>query len=296
MGPGRDCDRDAIDPTDFSFRINGPPPVDGTGGHPLTTPMQLATRHPLSTGAAVLALAGALVLAAPGRGQAVAHGQLVQPGQYDAVVRLDVPTIPVTGGGTRASWCTATFLSPQWLISAGHCFHDLAGTPVSGPVPYRAFVVALRADGTSARLAVTPDRVVQAPGGRDIALLHLKAPLANAPTVGFASTLPPVGKTLRLVGWGRTDPTQTRPVSRPRTGLVTVTRRVLPSVFVRGRSPQADTSACLWDSGAPYLDVTTPARPLVATVESGGPTCPHAQEETTTAVSPVAAWITRTIA
>lgn len=279
--------------------------LTGAAGRPLTDPMLTATgttartqsrRRFAAAAASAVALATALLLAAPGRGEAVAHGQLVNPGQYDAVVRLDFPRIPVAGGGTRASWCTGTFLTPQWLISAGHCFHDLAGTPVTGPVPYAAFVVALKPDGTSARLAVTPDRVVQAPGGRDIALLHLKAPLANAPTVGFATTLPPVGKALRLVGWGRTAPTQTRPVSRPRTGAVSVTRRALPSVFVRGLSPAADTSACLWDSGAPYLDTSTPARPLVALVESGGPTCPHAQEETTTAVSPVAAWIRTTTA
>lgn len=242
----------------------------------------------------VLALAGALLLAAPGRGRAVAHGQYTQPGPYDAVVRLDFPAIPVSGGGTRASWCTATFLTTQWLVTAGHCFRSLAGTRVSGPVPYRTFVVALKADGTSARLAVTPDRVAQAPDGRDVALLHLKAPLATARTAGVATAVPPVGTVLRLVGWGRTDATQTGPVSRPRSGLVTVTRRAAPSVFVRGRYPQADTSACLWDSGAPYLDLTDPARPKVATVESGGPTCPHSREETTTAVAPLAAWITRT--
>jgi hypothetical protein len=269
----------------------------GTSASPPVRPSVGAPgRRRTAAAGAALALAAGLLLAAPGRGEAVAHGQLVNPGQYDAVVRLDFPTIPVAGGGTRASWCTGTFLTPQWLISAGHCFHDVAGRPVSGALPYATFVVALKADGTSARLAVTPDRVVQAPDGRDIALLHLRAAPAGARTVGFATTVPPVGRVLRLVGWGRTAPTQTRPVSRPRTGLVTVTRRVSPSVFVRGRSPQADTSACLWDSGAPYLDLTTPTRPLVASVEKGGPTCPHSQEETTTAVAPVAAWITTTTA
>jgi hypothetical protein len=61
-------------------------------------------------------------------------------------------------------------------------------------------------------------------------------------------------------------------------------------VLVTGYSPSRDTSACLYDSGAPYVRSVSGVLRLVS-VESTGPNCPHSLNETTSRVDVVGAWI-----
>jgi hypothetical protein len=63
------------------------------------------------------------------------------------------------------------------------------------------------------------------------------------------------------------------------------------TVLVRGYSPAADTSACLYDSGAPYFTTAPGAAPRLTSVESTGPDCPHSLSETTSRVDVVVPWI-----
>jgi hypothetical protein len=60
---------------------------------------------------------------------------------------------------------------------------------------------------------------------------------------------------------------------------------------VAGYSPHADTSACAYDSGAPYFVVPKTGPSVLVSVESNGPTCPHTGPETTSRVDTVAPWI-----
>jgi hypothetical protein len=46
------------------------------------------------------------------------------------------------------------------------------------------------------------------------------------------------------------------------------------TVNVVGYAPSADTSACLYDSGAPYFSTPSGTAPLLVSVESNGPDCP----------------------
>jgi hypothetical protein len=62
-------------------------------------------------------------------------------------------------------------------------------------------------------------------------------------------------------------------------------------VLVRGYSPAADTSACLYDSGAPYFSAPPGAAPRLVSVENTGPNCPHAQSETTARIDVLVSWI-----
>jgi hypothetical protein len=62
-------------------------------------------------------------------------------------------------------------------------------------------------------------------------------------------------------------------------------------VLVAGYSPRADTSACAYDSGAPYFTVPRAALPVLVSVESNGPDCPHTGPETTSRVDTVVPWI-----
>ncbi|WP_242624137.1 hypothetical protein [Micromonospora kangleipakensis] len=64
--------------------------------------------------------------------------------------------------------------------------------------------------------------------------------------------------------------------------------------MVVGYALEADTSACLWDSGAPYFRENTNGTQTLVSVESDGPPCPHSQQETTARVDRIADWIQQT--
>src|SRR5664279_4168013 len=84
---------------------------------------------------AIAAVLAAGVLAAT-PAAAVADGTLVSLGQYPFAVRLTMTHIPRPNGTFYNSACSAALISPTWIITAGHCFHDINRVPVSGPVPY----------------------------------------------------------------------------------------------------------------------------------------------------------------
>ncbi|WP_446210445.1 hypothetical protein [Micromonospora sp. IBSANI012] len=63
-----------------------------------------------------------------------------------------------------------------------------------------------------------------------------------------------------------------------------------------GYAPAADTSACLWDSGAPYFRENADGTQTLVSIESDGPACPHSQGETTQRVDRLADWIRQTTA
>src|SRR4051812_30185560 len=67
---------------------------------------------------------------------AVAHGTPAAAGQHPYAVRLVMTNIPRPDGTTYTSACSAALISPTWIVTAGHCFHDVNRTRVSGPAPY----------------------------------------------------------------------------------------------------------------------------------------------------------------
>ncbi len=60
---------------------------------------------------------------------------------------------------------------------------------------------------------------------------------------------------------------------------------------VVGYFPAPDTSACLYDSGAPYFTTPTGGVPVLVSTESTGPNCPHTTPETTARVDINTSWI-----
>ena len=244
----------------------------------------------------VAAVTSAAIVWSTGTANAIANGTPVPDGQYSFSAKLTMTGIPNPDGTTRDSACSGALIAPQWIVTAGHCFHDVNGNRVSGPTPYATTATVGRTDLSSASgHVVDVVEVRQAPRG-DVALGRLASPVTDITPLPLAAAAPKAGAILRLTGWGATSSVDPVPVTHLMTGQVKVKRVNGTSVLVVGYAPAPNTSACLWDSGAPYFSESSSGTAALVSVESDGPACPHSQEETTTRIDRNADWIRQTIA
>jgi secreted trypsin-like serine protease len=238
---------------------------------------------------AVATVLGVLAMGA-GPAAAVADGTPAAPGQYPFAVRLTMTGIPLPDGSSYASACSAALISPTWIVTAGHCFHDANRVRVSGPAPYPTTAtlntVDLNRSPGEARTVVA----VRQSASADVALAQLDRPVTDVRPLALATARPAAGQLLTIAGWGATSSTGP-PSTRLMTGVVRVTGVAPSTVLVTGYSPARDTSACPYDSGAPYVRTPTGQAPRLVSVESSGPNCPHAQNETTARIDPLVPWI-----
>jgi secreted trypsin-like serine protease len=243
--------------------------------------------------AAVVVTAG-LLATAPA--DAVAKGQPATPGTYPFAVQLTMTDIPRPDGTTYDSACSGALIAPLWVITGGHCFHTVNRVPVSGKPLYR----------TTARLGTVD---LTQPGGEtrtivdvrqskvnDISLAKLSAPVTDVTPLEVAPSAPKVGETLELAGWGATSSYHPTPDTRLNIGKVAVGSVAANIIGVHGVYPSATTSACEYDSGAPYFTPIGIKAGLLVSVESDGPNCPHSQLETTSRADAVAGWIYQQVA
>jgi secreted trypsin-like serine protease len=198
--------------------------------------------------------------------------------------------IPRSDGTFYDSACSAALVSPTWIATAGHCFHDVNRNRVSGPVPYPTTATLNSVDlGTNAgdvRQVVTVRQAANA----DIALAQLSSPVTDVVPLALSRAKPTTGQILTIAGWGATSSTNPTPSTRLTLGQVKVKTVKSATLGVVGYYPANDTSACLYDSGAPYF-ASTASGPVLVSVESDGPSCPHTTAETTYRVDPLVTWM-----
>jgi secreted trypsin-like serine protease len=245
----------------------------------------MRTRALLS--ATFFALAAAVVTAAPAG--AVANGSDVPQGTYKFAAKLTMTDIPKPDGTKYNSACSGSLIATKWIITAGHCFHDAARNPVSGPVPYPTSVLLGTADQSKPGVTRNVVTVYQSPSN-DIAIAELDQAVTGIQPLTLNRKTPAADQKLTLAGWGSLTATNPTPSTKLQKGVVKVATVDPLYVGVKGFAPTTTTSACTYDSGAPYFVPSITGGKLVS-IESDGPDCPHDQAETTARVDVVADWI-----
>lgn len=253
--------------------------------------MKRLQRPKVWVGAVATAIAIGVSVAVSVPAGAVANGEDAKDDQFPFAVKFLMTDIPEPDGSTRDSACSGALIDREWVITAGHCFHDINDVPVSGPTPYPTTAIVGRTDDADVdeghEVAVVEVR--QSPVN-DVALARLAEPIDDVKPLALREAPPRVGETLVLAGWGQTSADATEPASHLQIGKVRVHDVQKAIATVTGSWPSPDTSACPSDSGAPYFEHRAGADALVS-VESGGPACPHAQPETTSRVDVIIDWI-----
>jgi secreted trypsin-like serine protease len=224
----------------------------------------------------------------------IARGVAASPGQFPWAAQLRLDDIRRSNGTVYDSACSGVLISRTWIMTAGHCFHDGDRVRVSGTPRYGVTVRLGTVDTTDPAAGVTRTVTwVEQSSRNDIALARLSAPVDGIAPVALRTKAPSRGQVLSVAGWGATTSGGSWS-DRLHWGQVKVSTVRTTTALVKGSWPYPDTSACSYDSGAPY--VTTGTTPLLVSIESTGPACPHSSQETTARVDVVASWVRSKVA
>lgn len=200
--------------------------------------------------------------------------------------------IPVPGGGVRSGGCSASLIAPDWIITAGHCFHDINDVRTSGPPDHAVTVtVGKLKDSDPGGHSANVIDVRQSPMN-DIALAKLATPAEGITPLTLNQAPPAIGMQLRFAGWGSRDANVKLPSDQLKQGqfaVLKVKQAVLEADSVVPRT--VDNSPCPVDSGAPYFTTADDRTGVLVAVESTGPPCPQQGRETISRVDVIATWI-----
>jgi secreted trypsin-like serine protease len=222
---------------------------------------------------------------------AVANGTAATPGQFPYAVQLRMDDIKRADGTLYDSACSGVLISPTWIMTAGHCFHDGNRTRVSGSPRY-ATTARLGTVNTTDPSAGVTRRVtwVHQSGSSDMAVARLDAPVEGIAPVRLNGVAPRVGQIFLFAGWGATSSTG-QPSAQLYWGQFAVTAVRPTTLLMGGYRPARTTSACPYDSGGPFVGVSRNGTATLVSIESTGPACPHRSYETTVRVDAFRAWV-----
>jgi hypothetical protein len=199
-------------------------------------------------------------------------------------------------GGGGASFCTASVIAPDVVLTAAHCVSNLSNTRVffrGGDGQLVLFDVASIAVHPEFRPKIGRKHLISI----DLALLRLARPLPPAFKPIELTDSGPVatGQPFRMAGFGRADESVSGTSGVLRAGVLVVSRPKSPVLVWLTDPDGTGLGGCTGDSGAPVLAVGQPALVAVAIRAKGnnGHSCGASTEAVL--IGPQMPWVRKTL-
>ncbi|GAB3884777.1 hypothetical protein GCM10029964_046330 [Kibdelosporangium lantanae] len=194
----------------------------------------------------------------------------------------------------RNGGCSGSLVAPQWVVTAGHCFHDVKDVRVSGEPPYTMTVTLGKLKDTDpGGRAATVVEVRQSPTN-DLAVVKLDKAIDGIQPLALNTKKPTVGQRLHFIGWGSLSPTvivQSDHLKRGDFTVAKVTQTTLEMNPVVTRT--VENSPCKDDSGGPFFTSDDNRTGTLVAIVNTGPTCPQPGREIVARIDVVADWINK---
>jgi secreted trypsin-like serine protease len=235
-----------------------------------------AIRRVLAVSVTTVAMLGAI--AAPS--SAVVGGNNASPGEYPAVAEITFGPF----------LCTGTLVTPDWVLSAGHC-GSVTGAAVASPAGWPPQLINVRIGGVTqsdgeqrsvSQVVVHPDYLLTS--GYDISLLKLTQSSTMAPTqVAGAGerSIWTAGTLETIVGWGVTEEDGDLPDNLQEARVPVTTDAYCAGAYsdfdaktmVCAGFPEGGVDTCQGDSGGPMFGKTSAGALRVVGTTSFGEGC-----------------------
>jgi secreted trypsin-like serine protease len=208
----------------------------------------------------MLALVSALLVVTASPSSAIVGGRDAAPGEFPAVARVSY----------GAFLCTGTLISPDTVLTAGHC-SSVTGAAVSSPIGWPAALIDVRIGGHTpstgervpvSKVTIPPQYLLS--DGSDISLLTLSKASTKAPVkvAGTADrSIWSAGTLETIVGWGVTSEGGSTPAVLQKAQVPITTDAYCagaysnfdPQTMVCAGFPEGGVDTCQGDSGGPMF-------------------------------------------